>query len=234
MLDLYYWPTGNGKKVTIMLEECALPYRVIPVNINKGDQHTPEYEAINPNRKMPSIVDRDVDGGAMVIFESGAILEYLGEKTGQFLPRDTRGKYRVLQWVYWQVGGLGPSAGQAHHFLRYSPQKIEYAMHRFREEVTRLYQVLDRQLAANEYLAGDYSIADIASWPWVARWEWQGQNLEDYPSVKRWFRAIEERSAVQRALKVGADWADFNRQMSDEDKKRLFNLRDEDFAVKSS
>jgi GST-like protein len=234
MLDLYYWPTGNGKKITIMLEECAVPYRVIPVNINKGDQHTPEYEAINPNRKMPAIVDHDAEGGALVIFESGAILQYLGEKTGRFLPSDTRGKYGVLQWVYWQVGGLGPIAGQAHHFLRYSPQKIEYAMHRFRTEVTRLYEVLERRLAARDYLAGEYSIADIASWPWVARWEWQGQKLDDFPAVKRWFGAIEARPAVQRALKVGADWADFNRQMSDEDKKRLFNLRDQDFGEASS
>jgi GSH-dependent disulfide-bond oxidoreductase len=234
MLDLYYWPTGNGKKITIMLEECALPYRVIPVNINKGDQHTPEYEAINPNRKMPAIVDHDAEGGPLVIFESGAILEYLAEKTGRFLPRDTRGRFGVLQWVYWQVGGLGPIAGQAHHFLRYSPQKIEYAMHRFKTEVTRLYEVLEKRLGRVEYLAGEYSIADIASWPWVARWEWQGQNLDDFPAVKRWFGAIGERPAVQRALKVGADWADFNRQMSDEDKKRLFNLRDKDFDEASS
>src|SRR4029450_2197240 len=127
MLDLYYWPTGNGKKITSMIEECALPYRVVPVNINKGDQHTPEYEAINPNRKMPAIVDRDAEGGPLVIFEAAAIPEYPAGKPGRFLPRETRGKYGVLQWVYWQVGGLGPIAGQAHHFLRYSPQKIETA-----------------------------------------------------------------------------------------------------------
>jgi GSH-dependent disulfide-bond oxidoreductase len=230
MLDLYYWPTGNGKKITIMLEECALPYRLIPVNINEGDQFAPEYEAINPNNKMPAIVDPEAPGGPLVIFESGAILEYLGEKTGRLLPRDTHGKYRVLQWVYWQIGGLGPMAGQAHYFLRYAPQKHEFAMHRFRSEVARLYQVLDKQLAKTEYLAGDYSIADIAAWPWVARHDWQEQNLDDFPQVRRWFDAIGARPAVQRAVAVGADWANLNQQMSDEDKKRLFNLRDQDFA----
>jgi GST-like protein len=232
MLDLYYWPTGNGKKITIMLEETGHPYRVIPVNINKGDQFTPEYEAISPNNKMPAIVDPQDDGESIVIFESGAILQYLAEKTGELMPRDTRGKYRVLQWVCWQVGGLGPMAGQAHHFLRYAPQKVEYAMHRFKAEVTRLYKVLDKQLEKAEYLAGDYSIADIAAWPWVARWEWQGQNLDDYPQIKRWFDAIGARPAVQRAVAVGVDWANFNQQMSDEDKKRLFNLRDQDFVAR--
>jgi GST-like protein len=230
MIDVYFWPTGNGKKITIMLEECALEYRVIPININKGDQHAPGYDAINPNNKMPSIVDQDAEGGPLVIFESGAILEYLAEKTGCLLPRDTRGRYRVLQWVYWQVGGLGPMAGQAHYFLRYSPQKIEFAMERFRTEVARLYKVMDKQLARTPYLAGDYSIADIAAWPWVARYDWQGQSLEDYPGVKRWFEAIAARPAVARGSAVGADWANFNQQMSQEDKKRLFNLQDADFG----
>src|SRR6476620_9572415 len=165
MIDLYFWPTGNGKKISIMLEETGLPYRIIPVNINKGDQFTPEYDAINPNNKMPAIVDPDAGGGPIVIFESGAILQYLAEKTGKLLPTDLHGKYRVLQWVYWQVGGLGPMAGQAHHFLRYSPQKVEYAMHRFQTEVARLYKVLDTQLGKSEYIAGEYSIADIAAWP---------------------------------------------------------------------
>jgi len=229
VIKLYYWPTGNGKKITIMLEECGLEYEVIPVNINKGDQHTPEYESINPNQKMPAIVDEDYPE-PLVMFESGAILEYLAEKTGRLLPQDTRGKYRVLQWVYWQVGGLGPMAGQAHYFLRYSPQKIEFAMQRFQQEVARLYEVLDKQLARGEYIAGDYSIADIAAWPWVARWEWQGQNLDDFPAVKRWFETVGARPAVQRALAVGSDWANFNQQMSDEDKKRLFNLSDQHFS----
>jgi GST-like protein len=234
MLDLYFWPTGNGKKITILLEECGLEYRVIPVNIGKGDQFTPEFEAISPNNKMPAIVDRDVQGKPIVIFESGAILQYLAEKTGKLMPQDIRGKYRVVQWLYWQVGGLGPMGGQAHFFLRYAPQKVPFAMDRFRGEVARLYAVLDKQLAWTEYLAGEYSIADIASWPWVARWEWQEQNLDVFPNIRRWFDAIGARPAVKRALAVGADWANFNQQMSEEDSKRLFNLRDQDFGAARS
>jgi len=228
VIDVYFWPTGNGKKITIMLEETGLEYRTIPVNINKGDQSTPEYDAINPNNKMPAIVDHDAAGGPITIFESGAILQYLAEKTGQLLPQDLHGKYRVLQWVYWQIGGLGPMAGQAHHFLKYAPQKIEYGMHRFKTEVARLYKVMDKQLAKTEYLAGDYSIADIAAWPWVVRYDWQGQDLNDFPQVKRWFEVVGARPAVQRGADVGKDWTNFNVQMSDEDKKRLFNLRDQD------
>ena len=232
MIDLYFWPTGNGKKISIMLEECGLPYRVIPVNINKGDQSTPEYLAINPNGKMPAIVDHDAPGRPLVVFESGAILQYLGEKSGQFLPTDLHGKYRVLQWVYWQVAGLGPNAGQAHHFLRYYPERLEYPMHRFRTEVKRLYTVMDTQLGRTEYLAGEYSIADMAAWPWVVRWDWQGQNLDDHPNLKRWFETVSARPGVQRGSAVGADLANFNQQMSDEDKKRLFNLRDQDLGAK--
>jgi GST-like protein len=228
MIDAYIWPTGNGKKITIMLEECALPYNAIAVNINKGDQFKPEFEAISPNNKMPAIVDRDAPGGPLAIFESGAILQYLAEKTGMLLPRDTRGKYNVLQWVYWQVGGLGPMAGQAHHFLRYAPQQIEYAMHRFRAEVARLYKVMDTQLAKEEYLAGEYSVADIAAWPWVFRHDWQGQDLSDFPHVKRWFEAVGARPAVKKGAAVGQEWVSAAQAMSDEDKKRLFGLRDED------
>jgi GST-like protein len=232
MIDLYTWSTPNGRKVSIMLEECGLPYRVIPVNINKGDQSTPEYLSINPNGKMPAIVDHAAPGRPLVLFESGAILQYLGEKSGQFLPQDLHGKYAVLQWVYWQVAGLGPNAGQAHHFLRYSPERLEYPMHRFKTEVKRLYTVMDEQLAKHEYLAGDYSIADMAAWPWVVRWDWQGQNLDDHPNVKRWFETVGARPGVQRGAAVGADLANFNQQMSDEDKKRLFNLRDQDLGGK--
>jgi GST-like protein len=228
MIDAYIWPTGNGKKITIMLEECALPYNAIAVNINKGDQFKPEFEAISPNNKMPAIVDRDAPGGPLAIFESGAILQYLAEKTGMLLPRDTRGKYNVLQWVYWQVGGLGPMAGQAHHFLRYAPQQIEYAMHRFRAEVARLYKVMDTQLAKEEYLAGEYSVADIAAWPWVFRHDWQEQDLSDFPHVKRWFEAVGARPAVKKGAAVGQEWVSAAQAMSDEDKKRLFGLRDED------
>ncbi len=229
VIDVYFWPTGNGKKITIMLEECGLPYKVIPVNINKGDQFKPEFLAISPGNKMPAIVDHDAEGGPLSIFESGAILQYLAEKSGRFLPTDTRGKYRVLPWVYWQVGGLGPMAGQAHHFLRYSPQKIEYAMHRFQAEVAHLYKIMDVQLGHHEYLAGEYSIADMAAWPWVYRYDWQGQDLNDFPNVKRWFEAVGIRPAVQRGSTVGQEWTSFSKPMSDDDKKLLFGLRDEDF-----
>ena len=231
MIDVYFWPTGNGKKITIMLEEVGLPYRIVPVNINKGDQNTHEYDAINPNNRMPAIVDEQAAGGRLVMFESGAILQYLAEKTGQLLPTDLHGKYRVLQWVYWQVGGLGPMAGQAHHFLKYAPQKVEYAMHRFRSETARLYKVMDKQLAKHAYLAGDYSIADIAAWPWVTRHEWQEQNLDDFPNVKRWFQTVAVRPAVQRGANAGAHLQAAALTMTDEDKKRLFNLRDQDFPA---
>lgn len=229
MIDVYFWPTGNGKKITIMLEEIGFAYKVIPVNINKGDQSTPEYERLNPNGKMPTIVDHDAPGGPITIFESGAILQYLAEKSGKLMPTDLHGKYRVLEWVYWQVGGLGPMAGQAHHFLRYAPQKIEYAMHRFHTEVSRLYKVMDKQLGRSEYLAGDYSIADIAAWPWVVRHDWQGQDLNTLPNVKRWFETVGKRPAVERGAAVGKEWTSFSQPMSDSDKKQLFNLRDEDF-----
>jgi GSH-dependent disulfide-bond oxidoreductase len=229
LIDLYFWPTGNGKKISIMLEETGQQYRVIPVNINKGDQFKPEFLAISPNNKMPAIVDRSTDSpDGLTIFESGAILQYLAEKSGKFLPADAAGKYRVLQWVFWQVGGLGPMAGQAHHFLKYSPQKIEYAMHRFQQEVARLYKVMDTQLAKTAYLAGDYSIADIAAWPWVVRYDWQGQKLEDFPNVKRWFETVGTRPAVVRGAAVGADLMNAAPPPSDEDKKRLFGFRDQD------
>ena len=228
MIDLYFWPTGNGKKITIMLEETGLEYRVIPVNINQGDQFKPEFLAISPNNKMPAIVDRSAGPSGLAIFESGAILQYLAEKTGRFLPQDTPGRFRVLQWVYWQVGGLGPMAGQAHHFLRYAPQQIEYAMHRFRTEVARLYKVLDTQLGRGEYIAGEYSIADIAAWPWVVRHDWQGQKLEDFPNVRRWFETVGARPAVQRGAAVGADLVATAPPPTDEDRKRLFGFRDQD------
>ena len=231
LLDLYYWPTGNGKKITIMLEECGLEYHVIPVNIGKGDQHQPEFIKISPNSKMPAIVDHDVEGPPVTLFESGAILQYLAEKTGKFLPGDIRGKYQVLQWVYWQVGGLGPMAGQAHHFLRYAPQKVEYAMERFRKETARLYQVMDTRLVQADYLGGEYSIADMAAWPWVYRHDWQEQDLNAFPNLKRWFETIGARPAVVKGAAVGMEWMDFGQQMTDEDKKRLFNLQDKDFIA---
>jgi len=229
MIDVYYWPTGNGKKVTIMLEETGLDYRVIPVNIGKGDQHTPEFLALNPNNKMPVIVDRDADGEPIVIFESGAILIYLAEKTGMLLPTDMREKYKALQWVFWQVGGLGPMAGQAHYFLKYAPKKNAEGMERFGNEVTRLYKVLDGQLGREEYIAGDYSIADIAAWPWIFRYDWQGQDLADYPNIRRWFDAVADRPAVKKGAAVGEDFVDRSKQMPDEEKKLLFGLTDKAF-----
>ena len=235
MIDIYFWPTGNGKKITIMCEECGFEYRIVPINIGKGDQDTPEFRKLSPNGKMPAIIDHDFEGGSISMFESGAILEYLAEKSGKFLPKDTRGRYNVIQWVYWQVGGLGPMAGQAHHFLRYAPQKVEYAMNRFRKETARLYGVLDKQLSTREFIAGDYSIADIAAWPWIARYEWQEQNLDDFPNVKRWyFESVGGRPAVQRGAKAGEELRDMDKPMSDEDKKRLFNLTDADLKSAQS
>jgi len=229
VIDVFFWPTGNGKKVTIMLEETGLEYRIIPVNIGKGDQHQEEFRVISPNNKIPAIIDREAQGGPLSLFESGAILLYLAEKTGQLLPSDTRGRFRVLQWVFWQIGGLGPMAGQAHYFLRYAPHRNEEGMTRFRNEVARLYGVMDWQLGRQEYLGGDYSIADIAAWPWVFRHDWQGQDLKDFPNVRRWFEAVGERPAVQRGAAVGQDLVDQSVQMSDEEKKLLFGLQDSDF-----
>jgi len=207
-----------------------------PVNIGKGEQFKPEFLGIAPNNRIPAIVDHEpaIGGGPLPLFESGAILLYLADKTGKLVPRDTRQRWNCIQWLFWQMANLGPMAGQNHHFGRYAPEKIPYAIERYVKETSRLYAVLDQRLADREFIADAYSIADIASYPWIVPYQRQGQNLDDFPNLKRWFKAIEARPAVQRALKVGADWADFNRQMSDEDKKRLFNLREEDFAAKSS
>jgi len=224
VIDVFFWPTGNGKKITIMLEECGLEYRIIPINIGKGDQHTPEFKAISPNNKMPAIIDHDAAGGPVSMFESGAILIYLAEKTGKLLPTGTRERFKVLQWLFWQVGGLGPMAGQAHYFLRYSDRDNEEGMRRFRNETSRLYEVMDAQLGTEKYLAGDYSIADIAAWPWVFRADWQEQDLNDFPNVKRWFDEIAKRPAVERGAIVGQDLVDRSVQMSDEEKKLLFSL----------
>lgn len=233
MIDIYFWPTGNGKKITIMCEECDLEYRIIPINIGKGDQHSPEFTRISPNGKMPAIVDhdvaRDAGGGPITMFESGAILLYLAEKTGKLLPRDTRGRFRVLQWLFWQIGGLGPMAGQAHYFLKYAPHRNEESMRRFRNEVARLYGVMDRQLGHEEYLGGEYSIADIAAWPWVFRHDWQQQDLADFPNVRRWFEAVGSREAVQLGAAVGQDLVDRSVQMPDAEKKLLFGLDDRAF-----
>ncbi|ANH73308.1 MULTISPECIES: glutathione binding-like protein [Ralstonia] len=204
MIDVYSWATPNGHKVHIMLEECGLPYRIHGINISTGDQFKPDFLKISPNNKIPAIVDQDgPDGQPISLFESGAILLYLAGKTGKFIPEDVRGKYEVLQWLMFQMGGVGPMLGQAHHFRIYAPEKIEYAVNRYSNEAKRLYGVIDKRLSESKYLGGaDYSIADIATWPWLRSWKNQGIELSDYPKLQRWFEAIEERPAVQRAVKV--------------------------------
>ncbi|MFC3286103.1 glutathione S-transferase N-terminal domain-containing protein [Litchfieldella rifensis] len=203
MIDLYYWTTPNGHKVTIFLEETGIEYQIQPINIGRGEQFTPEFLDIAPNNRIPAIVDRTpLDGGQpLSLFESGAILEYLADKTGKFLPKAGRERYVTLQWLYWQMANLGPMAGQNHHFRNYAPEKIEYAIERYVRETARLYGVLDKRLDDHEYVGGvDYSIADMAIWPWIRSHENQGQDLEDFPNLLRWFRAIEDRAAVKRAL----------------------------------
>ncbi len=207
MIDLYYFPSPNGLKVAIMLEECGLPYRIVPVNILRGEQFAPGYLRISPNNKIPAIVDCDAGDGELPVFESGAVLIYLAEKTGRFLPGEPRVRYDVLQWLFWQVGGLGPMAGQAHHFRSFAPEHLPYAIGRYTDEVNRLYGVLDRRLAGREYLAGEYSIADMACWPWVVPHERQGQTLADFPGVRRWFEAIGDRPAVRRARALAQERA---------------------------
>ena len=202
MIDLYYFPSPNGMKAAIMLEECGLPYRVVPVDILRGEQFSGEYLRICPNNKIPAIVDRDAAGGPLSVFESGAVLLYLAEKSGCFLPATAHGRYDVLQWLFWQVGGLGPMAGQAHHFRAFATESVPYGIRRYTDEVNRLYGVLERRLGCREYVAVDYSIADMACWPWVAQHERQGQRLEQFPAVERWFEAIRVRPAVQRVTAV--------------------------------
>jgi GSH-dependent disulfide-bond oxidoreductase len=201
MIDVHYWTTPNGHKVTIFLEETGLPYKIFPVNIGKGEQFKREFLAVSPNNRIPAIVDHDPpDGGApLAVFESGAILVYLADKTGKFLGRDVRTRTDAMQWLFWQMGNLGPMSGQNNHFSAYAVEKIAYAIDRYRNEVNRLYGVLNRRLADRAYVAGDYSIADMASYPWVVPYERQGQNLDDFPHLKRWFEAIRARPAVERA-----------------------------------
>lgn len=221
MIDLYTWPTPNGHKIHIMLEECALPYALHAVDIGAGDQFKPEFLAISPNNKIPAIVDSDgPDGKPISVFESGAILIYLAGKTGRFLPKDVRGKYVALEWLMFQMGGFGPMLGQAHHFRLYAPERIEYAINRYSNEAKRLYGVIDKRLAQALYVAGEYSIADMAIFPWARSHANQGIDLADYPNVKRWFDAINQRPAVQRAVQILADRR--KPQMSDKDKDTLF------------
>jgi len=206
MIDVFTWATPNGHKIHIMLEECGLPYTVHAVDIGAGDQFELDFLAISPNNKIPALTDSDgPDGKPISLFESGAILLYLAAKTGRFLPKDVRGKYTALQWLMFQMGGVGPMFGQAHHFRNYAPEKIEYAVNRYTREANRLYAVMDKQLAKAPYFAGEYSIADIAIFPWTRSYANQGVNLDEYPNVKRWFDAINARPAVQRGVQVLAD-----------------------------
>lgn len=203
MITLYTWGTPNGRKVSIMLEECGLAYDVKAIDITQGQQLQPEFVAINPNSKIPAIVDPEgPDGGPITLIESGAILLYLAAKSGQFLPSTDRGKYEALQWLMLQMGGIGPMFGQTHHFLRYAPQQIPYAIKRYTTETARLYGVLDKRLQEKEYLAGEYTIADMATFPWVARHEWQQIELADYPHVRRWYETLAARPGVMRGMAV--------------------------------
>ena len=224
MIDLYYWTTPNGHKITMFLEEVGLAYRILPVNIGKGDQFKPEFLAIAPNNRMPAIVDHEPPGGGapISVFESGAILLYLADKTHKLIPADVRGRVEVLQWLFWQMGGLGPMAGQNHHFSQYAPEKVPYAINRYVNETNRLYGVLNKRLADREFVAGaQYSIADIASYPWIVPYERQGQKLEDFPNLKRWFEAIAARPSTVRAY-AKAQEINTTPTMSEEAKKVLF------------
>jgi GST-like protein len=203
MIDLYTWTTPNGRKASVMLEECGLPYTVHKIDIGKGDQFTPAFLAVNPNGKIPAIVDSDGPGGKPIsVFESGAILIYLAEKTGKFMPADPRGRYAVLQWLMFQMGGVGPMFGQAHHFIRFAPEKVPYGIERYSKETRRLYGVLDKRLGEAPFLAGEYSIADMATVPWVNRHEYHEVKLEDFPNVKRWHDALMARPAVAKGMAV--------------------------------
>lgn len=206
-IDLYYWPTPNGWKITIMLEELGIPYAVKYVNIGKGEQFEPSFLAIAPNNRMPAIVDPEgPDGKAISVFESGAILQYLGRKFGKFYPADERARVEVDQWLFWQMGGLGPMAGQAHHFRQYAPEQIEYAVNRYTNECNRLYGVMNKRLADRDFLAGDYSIADMACVGWIRPYKNQGQDIEDFPNLKRWFETVMARPAVEKAMAVGEEF----------------------------
>ena len=205
-IELYYWPTPNGFKVTIMLEECGLPYEIKPININTGEQFAPSFLQIAPNNRMPAIVDPNGPGGQPIsVFESGAILQYLGRKTGKFYPVEERARVAVEEWLFWQMGGLGPMAGQAHHFRNYAPEKIEYGINRYTNEVNRLYGVMNKRLADDEYFAGDYSIADMAIYPWVRPYKKQGQDLVEFPHLDAWFKRVQARPAVAIGVKVAEE-----------------------------
>ncbi|HUL05477.1 MAG TPA: glutathione S-transferase N-terminal domain-containing protein [Candidatus Acidoferrum sp.] len=224
MIDLHYWTTPNGHKVTIFLEEAGLPYRILPVNISKGDQFRPDFLAISPNNRIPAIVDHEPVGGGtpISVFESGAILLYLAEKTGRFLPAEPQGRVEVTQWLFWRMAGLGPMAGQNHHFSNYAAEKLPYAINRYVNETNRLYGVLNKRLADRPFIAGTYSIADMASYPWIVPHKNQGQSLEDFPHLKRWFETIKSRPAVIRAYEKAKEINGQPTVMSEESKRILF------------
>ncbi|OZG74595.1 thiol:disulfide oxidoreductase [Hahella sp. CCB-MM4] len=226
MIDLYYWPTPNGHKITIFLEEAGLAYNIKPVDISAGDQFKPEFLAFSPNNRMPAIIDQNpTDGGeAITVFESGAILIYLAEKIGRFLPASVRERKSVLEWLTWQIGGLGPMAGQNHHFVQYAPERIPYAMDRYINETNRLYGVLNRRLADHEWVADEYSIADMAIYPWIVPYKNQQQNLDDFPHLKRWFQAMAERPAVMAAYERARPWTK-RPAVTEEGKKVLFGQK---------
>jgi len=224
MIDFYYWPTPNGHKIAMFLEEAELDYTIHPVDISAGDQFKPEFLAISPNNRMPAIVDLEPSGGGkpISVFESGAILTYLADKTRVLLPSDLRARTEVLEWVFWQVGGLGPMAGQNHHFAQYAPEKIPYAIERYVKETNRLYGVLDRRLARREFIAADaYTIADIAAYPWIVPWKRQQQELDSFPNLRRWFNAVRSRPATQRAYAKGEPFSS-RPAVTEEGKKLLF------------
>ena len=229
MIDLYYWTTPNGHKITLFLEEAKLPYTIKPINISKGEQFARAFLAIAPNNRIPAIVDHAPTGGGapISVFESGAILLYLAEKSGQFLPTELRQRTQVIEWLMWQMGGLGPMAGQNHHFSQYAPEKISYAIERYVKETNRLYGVLDRHLAGKAFIGGEhYSIADMAAYPWIVPWTRQGQNLDNFPNVRRWFDAIRARPATIKAYAI-ADEINTVPSVTEESRKILFGQTSE-------
>ena len=232
MIDFYFWTTPNGYKVLQFLIETGIPYRLFPINISKGDQFKPEFLKISPNNKIPAIVDHDPIKGneSIAIFESGAILLYLAEKTGRFILDDIKGRAEVLQWLFWQMGGLGPMAGQNFHFAHYAPEKISYAINRYVDETARLFKVMDKQLADREYLAGEYSIADMASYPWVAMYKKLKQDLSDFPNLKRWYEQINARPATIRAYEIGGS-INTVPTVTEESKKILLGQKAETLAA---
>ncbi len=222
-IDLYFWPTPNGFKITMFFEELDIPYTLHPINIGKGDQFAPEFLAFSPNNRMPAIIDPEGPGGEPIsVFESGAILQYLGRKFGAFYPSDERERVKVDEWLMWQMGGFGPMLGQNHHFNSYAPEDVPYAKKRYTDETHRLYGVLNKQLEGRDFITGEYSIADMACLGWARGWERQLMDIAEFPNVGRWIDSLMARPAVQRAFEVGADW---RKPMSDEDKKVLFNQR---------